>query len=104
MSRAPSASFVSLGAVLGGATKLGGPASTTGPGGAASGAFEGAVSGAFLVGYGVLRFVAEYFREPDDFLGLRALNWSQGQWLSLPMILAGLAIFVWASRRNERPA
>lgn len=64
----------------------------------------GQISGVFLTGYGVLRFVAEYFREPDDFLGLRALNWSQGQWLSLPMIVAGIAIFVWATRRNERPA
>ena len=32
----------------------------------------GAVTGAFLIGYGVLRFVAEFFREPDDFLGLLA--------------------------------
>ena len=47
------------------------------------------ISGVFMVGYGVLRFSAEYFREPDDFFGLRALNWSQGQWLSLPMIVAG---------------
>ena len=64
----------------------------------------GQISGVFMVGYGVLRFSAEYFREPDDFLGLRALNWSQGQWLSLPMIVAGLAIFGWATRRNARPA
>ena len=31
---------------------------------------RGQVSGVFLVGYGVLRFIAEYFREPDSFLGL----------------------------------
>jgi phosphatidylglycerol:prolipoprotein diacylglycerol transferase len=49
----------------------------------------GAVSGAFLVGYGVFRFVAEYFREPDAFLGLLALNMSMGQWLCVPMVLAG---------------
>jgi phosphatidylglycerol:prolipoprotein diacylglycerol transferase len=49
----------------------------------------GRVSGAFLVGYGVLRFVAEYFREPDSFLGLLALGMSMGQWLSLPMVAAG---------------
>ncbi len=49
----------------------------------------GAVSGAFLVGYGVLRFVAEYFRQPDDFLGLLALNLSMGQWLCVPMVLLG---------------
>src|SRR5437879_299769 len=30
---------------------------------------RGAVAGVFLLGYGVFRFVAEYFREPDDFLG-----------------------------------
>ena len=30
----------------------------------------GQVSGVFLIGYGVLRFIAEFFREPDDFLGL----------------------------------
>jgi phosphatidylglycerol:prolipoprotein diacylglycerol transferase len=64
----------------------------------------GQISGVFMMGYGALRFLAEYFREPDDFLGLRALNWSQGQWLSLPMILAGAAIFAWATRRNQRPA
>lgn len=64
----------------------------------------GQISGVFMMGYGALRFVAEYFREPDDFLGYRALGWSQGQWLSLPMVLAGLAIFVWATKRNQRPA
>ena len=59
----------------------------------------GQVSGAFLFGYGAFRFVAEYFREPDSFLGLRALGWSQGQWLCVPMILGGAALWIWASRR-----
>ena len=59
----------------------------------------GQVSGAFLVGYGVLRFVAEYFREPDGFLGLLALGMSMGQWLCVPMVAAGVALWVWASRR-----
>jgi phosphatidylglycerol:prolipoprotein diacylglycerol transferase len=48
----------------------------------------------------VLRFVAEYFREPDSFLGLRALDLSQGQWLCVPMVLAGLAIWWWSGRRR----
>jgi phosphatidylglycerol:prolipoprotein diacylglycerol transferase len=61
----------------------------------------GQVSGAFLVGYGVLRFIAEYFREPDDFLGLLALNLSMGQWLCLPMIVAGIALWGWASYRKN---
>jgi phosphatidylglycerol:prolipoprotein diacylglycerol transferase len=58
----------------------------------------GQVSGAFLVGYGVLRFVAEYFREPDSFLGLLALGLSMGQWLCLPMVAAG----VWLMARPAR--
>ena len=59
----------------------------------------GAVSGAFLVGYGFFRFVAEFARQPDDFLGLLQFGLSMGQWLSLPMILAGVVMMVWAYRR-----
>jgi len=61
-----------------------------------------AVSAAFLVGYGALRFAAEFFREPDDFLGLLALNLSMGQWLSLPMIAVGLGMFIWAWRSPQK--
>ena len=60
----------------------------------------GAVSGAFLVGYGVLRFMAEFARQPDDFLGLLAFSLSMGQWLSLPMILAGVGLMAWAYRKR----
>ncbi len=60
----------------------------------------GAVSAVFLVGYGVARFAVEFFREPDDFLGLLALDLSMGQWLSLPMIAAGAALFAWSRRRS----
>ncbi len=60
---------------------------------------RGRVSAAFLVGYGVMRFVAEYFREPDDFLGVLALGLSMGQWLCLPMIAAGLGLWAWSARR-----
>jgi len=59
----------------------------------------GQVTGAFGVGYGVLRFIAEYFREPDDFLGLLALGLSMGQWLCVPMVLIGGAIWLWGRRR-----
>ena len=64
----------------------------------------GQVSGAFLVGYGVMRFIAEYFREPDDFLGLLTMNLSMGQWLSLPMVAAGIAMWAWGSRQPVAPA
>ena len=60
----------------------------------------GAVSGAFLLGYGVFRFSAEYFREPDNFLGLLALDLSMGQWLSLPMIAVGAGLLAWAVGRR----
>jgi phosphatidylglycerol:prolipoprotein diacylglycerol transferase len=55
---------------------------------------ERRVSAMFLIGYGVMRFTAEFFREPDDFLGLLALNMSMGQWLCVPMILFGLWLYV----------
>jgi len=54
----------------------------------------GAVSGAFLVGYGVFRFVAEYFREPDAGIFGHSYLVSMGQWLSLPMVLIGIWLLV----------
>lgn len=64
---------------------------------------EGQVSAAFLIGYGILRFAAEFFREPDaqlewlkDTTGL-----SMGQWLCIPMIVAGVLLWLWASRRPQ---
>ena len=60
----------------------------------------GVVSGAFLIGYGTLRFVAEYFREPDSFLGLLALGMSMGQWLCVPMVIAGALLF-WQGQRQR---
>jgi phosphatidylglycerol---prolipoprotein diacylglyceryl transferase len=60
----------------------------------------GQVSGAFLTGYGVFRFIAEFYRQPDDHLGILALGMSMGQWLCVPMVLAGVAMWVWASQRS----
>ncbi len=58
----------------------------------------GAISGAFLVGYGTLRFVAEYFREPDA--GVFGVSYavSMGQWLSLPMV--GLGLWLLLKRKS----
>jgi phosphatidylglycerol---prolipoprotein diacylglyceryl transferase len=63
---------------------------------------RGAVSGAFLLGYGTLRFLVEFTREPDGYLGLLAAGFSMGQWLSLPMVLAGAAMIVWAYRAKAK--
>jgi phosphatidylglycerol:prolipoprotein diacylglycerol transferase len=64
----------------------------------------GAVSGMFLAGYGLLRFLVEFTREPDSFLGLLSLELSMGQWLSLPMIVAGVAMIIWANMHGSRRA
>src|SRR5450830_160117 len=50
----------------------------------------GAISGLFLIGYGTFRFLVEFTRQPDSFLGFLALGMSMGQWLSLPMVLVGI--------------
>ena len=62
----------------------------------------GQVSAVFLMGYGVFRFVAEFAREPDNFLGLLAANLSMGQWLSLPMIVAGIIMFFASANQPSR--
>jgi len=61
---------------------------------------RGAVSGAFLLGYGLLRFLVEFTREPDRHLGMLWLGLSMGQWLSAPMIVAGAAAILWAYRSS----
>jgi phosphatidylglycerol:prolipoprotein diacylglycerol transferase len=59
----------------------------------------GAVSGLFLIGYGSFRFLAEFTRNPDDgIFGLMSLGISMGQWLSLPMVLVGIAMMRWSRR------
>lgn len=62
----------------------------------------GAVSGMFLIGYGMFRSVAEFFREPEDgFMGVLTLGVSMGQWLSLPMIIVGIWMIVWANKKQN---
>ena len=68
-----------------------------------------AVSALFLIGYGLARFVVEFFREPDN--GQLFIGWmSKGQFLSLPMILIGLwmmwyayqkKIYDWGPQKNS---
>jgi phosphatidylglycerol:prolipoprotein diacylglycerol transferase len=55
-----------------------------------------------LIGYGALRFIAEYFREPDAHLGLLSMGLSMGQWLCVPMVLTGVAMVLWANTSSLR--
>ncbi|MEQ5836896.1 prolipoprotein diacylglyceryl transferase [Marinobacter sp. NFXS9] len=62
-----------------------------------------AVSGLFLVGYACFRILAEFFRQPDVQLGFLAFDWvTMGQILSLPMLLAGIVLMVWAYRSKTQ--
>jgi phosphatidylglycerol---prolipoprotein diacylglyceryl transferase len=62
---------------------------------------RGQVAAAFVLGYGVLRFVAEYFRQPDDYLGLLQFGMSMGQWLCVPMVLVGGGLWWWFGQKAK---
>jgi len=58
-----------------------------------------ATSGLFFIGYGMFRFIVEFYRVPDQQLGYLAFNWlTMGQLLSLPMILFGIFIYAYSIR------
>lgn len=61
----------------------------------------GAVSAIFVIGYGIARFLVEFTRQPDSFLGFLAMGFTMGQWLSLPMILVGVIVLIWAYKRKR---
>jgi phosphatidylglycerol---prolipoprotein diacylglyceryl transferase len=60
----------------------------------------GAVTGAFMVFYGIARFICELFREPDVQLGFFWGGATMGMLLSLPLMLAGLA-FLAVARKTQ---
>jgi phosphatidylglycerol:prolipoprotein diacylglycerol transferase len=63
----------------------------------------GRIAGAFLIGYGVMRFGIEFVREPDAGIGIVFLDlFTRGQQLCVGMIIAGL-IVLWFSRKNPNP-
>lgn len=61
---------------------------------------RGQVAAVFAAGYGLGRFIVEYAREPDSFLGLQALDLTRGQWLCVPMILTGIVLWVWSQNKQ----
>lgn len=60
----------------------------------------GTVASLFLIGYGVLRIIGEIYREPDTLYGYMPLGLSAGQWLSIPMVVIGVVMFVVLRRRS----
>ncbi len=62
----------------------------------------GVLLGTLLVGYGLSRFMVEFVREPDPQIGLLLEYFSLGQFLCLPMILAGAGLIYYA--RKKAPA
>lgn len=66
--------------------------------------WPGFLAGAFTFGYGVFRFLIEFVRLPDRHLTefAEASGLSMGQWLSLPMIVGGLAVMLTAKNRRQR--
>ena len=62
---------------------------------------RGAISGMFLLFYGLFRFLVEFVRQPDSQLGLYFNEISMGQILSTPMIVAG-ALMIWAAYKQPR--
>ena len=66
---------------------------------------QGTFLGTFLVMYGVFRFLVEFVRQPDAQLGYLFGDWvTMGQLLSLPLVLAGIAIlvFAWRAKRPQQ--
>jgi phosphatidylglycerol:prolipoprotein diacylglycerol transferase len=59
---------------------------------------QGAVAGAFLLGYAAMRIFVELFREPDGQIGFLAAGTTLGQWLSVPLVLLGGVLLVRARR------
>ena len=65
--------------------------------------FDGLLLGVYLIGYGVVRFFIEYFREPDRDLGFIIFQFSMGQILCFLMILLGVIILFYAKTKNKYP-
>jgi phosphatidylglycerol:prolipoprotein diacylglycerol transferase len=63
---------------------------------------RGSVSALFLIGYGVARFIVEFFREPEVNDGIIALGWlTKGQALCLPMVILGVGLLFYAKKQQE---
>jgi phosphatidylglycerol---prolipoprotein diacylglyceryl transferase len=71
---------------------------------AASGPRPGVIAAMFVLAYGVLRIIAEFYRLPDAQLGAFALGMSRGQWLSVGMVVLGAGWLVRLHAKGRGPA
>jgi phosphatidylglycerol:prolipoprotein diacylglycerol transferase len=62
----------------------------------------GVIAGSFALGYGIARITCEFFREPDIQIGFLWGGLTMGMLLCIPLILAGIAMLVFAFRRKPR--
>ena len=62
----------------------------------------GIVTGLFLTGYAVARMSGELFRQPDVQFGYLIWGTTMGQLLSVPVLIAGVLIILWARRAPHR--
>ena len=60
----------------------------------------GVLTGAFFAGYAIARVIVEAFRQPDPHIGLLPFGSTMGQWLSVPMLIIGVGMIIWGSRRT----
>lgn len=63
--------------------------------------FPGMLSGLFVCGYGLARTFVENYREPDGHIGFLFGHITTGQLLSLPMVIAGLALIIYAWKKSR---
>jgi phosphatidylglycerol:prolipoprotein diacylglycerol transferase len=64
--------------------------------------FEGWLLALYLIGYGSVRFVIEFFRQPDPQIGFIAGFLTMGQVLCLLMVLLGIAVYNWRARTGKK--
>ncbi len=63
--------------------------------------FDGFMIGLYIFGYGLVRFIIEFFREPDAQLGFVLAFNTMGQVLCIAMMLAGIAIILWRKQASS---
>ncbi len=62
--------------------------------------FDGFLIGIYICGYGFVRFIIEFFREPDSQLGFVLGPLSMGQVLCILMMMAGIAVLFWRKKAS----